>query len=65
MLRLKLIDQIVTEPLGGAQRDRVATLQSVSRAIQEALAGLNGMDGAALRAKRREKFLAMGRETVG
>ena len=65
LLRLKLIDQIVTEPLGGAQRDRVATLQSVSRAIQEALAGLNGMDGAALRAKRREKFLAMGRETVG
>jgi acetyl-CoA carboxylase carboxyl transferase subunit alpha len=64
LLRLKLIDQIVMEPLGGAQRDKAATLQSVSRAIQESLAGLNGMDGAALRAKRREKFLAMGRETV-
>ena len=65
LLRLKLIDQIVAEPLGGAQRDKAATLQSVSRAIQEALASLNGMDGASLRAKRREKFLAMGRETVG
>lgn len=64
LLRLKLIDQIVAEPLGGAQRDKAATLQSVSRAIQEALAGLNGVDGASLRAKRREKFLAMGRETV-
>ncbi len=65
LLRLKLIDQIVAEPLGGAQRDKAATLQSVSRAIQEALAGLSGVDGASLRAKRREKFLAMGRETVG
>lgn len=65
LLRLKLIDQIVTEPLGGAQRDKPATLQAVSRAIQEALSSLSGMDGVALRAKRREKFLAMGRETFG
>jgi acetyl-CoA carboxylase carboxyl transferase subunit alpha len=65
LLRLKLIDQIVTEPLGGAQRDKAATLNAVSVAIQDALASLNGLGVAALRAKRREKFLAMGRETVG
>jgi acetyl-CoA carboxylase carboxyl transferase subunit alpha len=65
LLRLKLIDQIVPEPLGGAQRDKPATLHSVSVAIQDALASLKGMDGATLRAKRREKFLAMGRETAG
>jgi acetyl-CoA carboxylase carboxyl transferase subunit alpha len=65
LLRLKLIDQIVTEPLGGAQRDKAATLNAVSAAIQDALADLNGMGVATLRAKRREKFLAMGRETVG
>jgi acetyl-CoA carboxylase carboxyl transferase subunit alpha len=65
LLRLKLIDQIVAEPLGGAQRDKAATLQSVSLAIQDSLAGLNGTDAATLRARRREKFLAMGRETVG
>lgn len=65
LLRLKLIDQIVAEPLGGAQRDKSATLHSVSLAIQESLAGLNGMDAATLRTKRREKFLAMGRETIG
>jgi acetyl-CoA carboxylase carboxyl transferase subunit alpha len=63
--RLKLIDQIIPEPLGGAQRDKPAALQSVSQAIQEALASLSGMDGATLRAKRRDKFLAMGHETVG
>ena len=65
LLRLKLIDQIVPEPLGGAQRDKPAALQSVSHAIQEALASLAGMDSATLRAKRRDKFLAMGRETIG
>ena len=37
LLRLKLIDQIVPEPLGGAQRDKSSTLQSVSAAVQEAL----------------------------
>ena len=65
LLRLKLIDQIVPEPLGGAQRDKTSTLQAVSAAVQDALASLSGMDGPALRAKRREKFLAMGHEAVG
>jgi acetyl-CoA carboxylase carboxyl transferase subunit alpha len=65
LLRLKLIDQIVPEPLGGAQRDKASTLQSVSAALQEALGSLSGMDGPSLRAKRREKFLAMGHEAVG
>jgi acetyl-CoA carboxylase carboxyl transferase subunit alpha len=64
LLRLKLIDQIVVEPLGGAQRDKAATLKSVGSAIQDALTSLSGLDAATLRAKRREKFLAMGRETV-
>jgi len=65
LLRLKLIDQIVPEPLGGAQRDKPATLQSVALAIQDALGGLKGVDAATLRNRRREKFLAMGRETIG
>jgi acetyl-CoA carboxylase carboxyl transferase subunit alpha len=65
LLRLKLIDQIVPEPLGGAQRDKPATLQAVALAIQEALASLKGLDAATLRNQRREKFLAMGRETIG
>src|ERR1700712_4764951 len=65
LLRLKLIDQIVTETLGGAQRDKAATLNAVRGAIQDARAGLSGMDAATRRARRREKFLAMGRETIG
>jgi acetyl-CoA carboxylase carboxyl transferase subunit alpha len=65
LLRLKVIDQIVPEPLGGAQRDKATTLQSVALAIQDALASLNGVDAPTLRNRRREKFLAMGRETIG
>jgi len=65
LLRLRLIDQIVPEPLGGAQRDKPATLKAVGLAIQDALAGLTGLDGATLRSRRREKFLAMGHESIG
>ncbi|HEY4042540.1 MAG TPA: acetyl-CoA carboxylase carboxyl transferase subunit alpha, partial [Rhodopila sp.] len=64
LFRLKVIDQIVAEPLGGAQRDKATTLQSVSLAIEDALATLDGVDAPSLRAKRREKFLAMGHETM-
>jgi acetyl-CoA carboxylase carboxyl transferase subunit alpha len=64
LLRMKLVDQTITEPLGGAQRDKEATLASVGQALQTALAGLAGLDTATLRSRRREKFLAMGREAV-
>jgi acetyl-CoA carboxylase carboxyl transferase subunit alpha len=30
LLKLKLVDQIIQEPLGGAQRDKAATLESVA-----------------------------------
>jgi acetyl-CoA carboxylase carboxyl transferase subunit alpha len=65
LLRLKLIDLIVSEPLGGAQRDKSATINSVGLAIEDALASLKGIDAPTLRNRRREKFLAMGRETIG
>jgi len=63
LLRLNLVDRVVPEPLGGAQRDKRATVHTVGQVVQEALAELNGADGANLRMKRREKFLAMGRES--
>ena len=59
---LRLIDQIVAEPLGGAHRSPEEAVAAVGVAIGEALAPLLGLDPAALRAQRREKFLAMGRE---
>ncbi len=62
--RLKLIDAVVAEPLGGAHRDGAAAILAVSDAIQAALTPLLAMDGAMLKARRREKFLEMGRDAL-
>jgi acetyl-CoA carboxylase carboxyl transferase subunit alpha len=63
--RLHLVDAVIPEPLGGAQRDAEATIKAVGEAAAEALAALAGLDAATLRTRRREKFLAMGHETIG
>jgi acetyl-CoA carboxylase carboxyl transferase subunit alpha len=60
--RLKLVDTVIPEPLGGAHRDPTATVASVGEAVARALTPLVGMEGAALRTRRRAKFLEMGRE---
>jgi acetyl-CoA carboxylase carboxyl transferase subunit alpha len=62
--RLKLIDTIVPEPLGGAHREPEAAVQAVGAVVQTALAPLLGLEGPTLIAKRREKFLAMGRDAI-
>ncbi|MCU0985392.1 MAG: acetyl-CoA carboxylase carboxyltransferase subunit alpha [Acetobacteraceae bacterium] len=59
--KLGLIDAIVPEPLGGAHRDPEAAIAGLGKAISAALEPLMGETGARLVAKRREKFLAMGR----
>ncbi|CAI3936219.1 acetyl-CoA carboxylase carboxyltransferase subunit alpha [Commensalibacter papalotli (ex Botero et al. 2024)] len=62
LLRLKLIDQIIPEPMGGAQRDPQIAIESVKKAIQEALDQLKDIPKQVLQAQRRDKFLAMGRQ---
>jgi len=64
LLRLKLIDRVIPEPLGGAQREPMQTIQAVGRAVAETLAPLLAMDAPNLRARRRDKYLAMGREAL-
>lgn len=63
LLRLGVIDSIVPEPLGGAHRLPDKALDSLSDVLERTLASLSAQEGGILRAKRREKFLAMG--TVG
>jgi acetyl-CoA carboxylase carboxyl transferase subunit alpha len=60
--RFGVIDVIVPEPLGGAHRDPATTIASVGEAIASALPPLLELEPAARIAKRREKFLEMGRE---
>jgi acetyl-CoA carboxylase carboxyl transferase subunit alpha len=56
----KVIDGIVGEPYGGAHRRREETINLVGDAIDNALHELRGLDGAALLARRRQKFLDIG-----
>jgi acetyl-CoA carboxylase carboxyl transferase subunit alpha len=63
--KLGLIDEIVPEPLGGAHREPETALAALSEAIASALTPLLPMTQEALRARRREKFLAMGRIGLG
>ena len=62
--RLGLIDTVIPEPLGGAHRDPTAAIAAVGAALAEALPPLLALDTAALCARRREKFLDMGREAI-
>lgn len=62
--RLHLIDAITPEPLGGAHRDPAGTVQAVGDKVEAVLAPLLELDGATLKARRREKFLEMGRTGV-
>lgn len=59
--KLGICDAIVDEPLGGAHRNREQVMQSLSAALDGALREMAGIEGGVLRARRREKFLAMGR----
>lgn len=56
-----VIDTIVTEPLGGAHRDRAVAIDALGAALIEALDGLAGLSSADLRRDRQAKFLKMGR----
>jgi acetyl-CoA carboxylase carboxyl transferase subunit alpha len=57
---LGVIDRIVPEPLGGAHREPAAAVANLAAAIGEELDALSGMDAAALRTDRADKFLAIG-----
>jgi acetyl-CoA carboxylase carboxyl transferase subunit alpha len=64
LLALGVIDEVIPEPLGAAHRDGEAAIAAAGQAIRNSLAGLKGLDGAALRQQRRDKFLKMG-DTTG
>ncbi|MCQ9155383.1 acetyl-CoA carboxylase carboxyltransferase subunit alpha [Acidomonas methanolica] len=62
LLALKLIDRIIPEPVGGAQRLPQEVIAAVGDAIAAELPDLVGVDAPVLVMRRREKFLAMGRD---
>ena len=62
---LGIIDTIVAEPVGGAHREPEKTMADAADAVAAAFDDLAGLDGNQLRAKRRDKFLAMGKNGLG
>ena len=58
--KLGVVDRIVPEPLGGAQREPKEAVEQLGEALDEALRLLLPVDGIILRVQRREKFLAIG-----
>ncbi len=62
LLKLGIIDEIVPEPLGGAQRGKREAIEAVGDALERSLFELHKIDGGALRQGRREKFLDIGQK---
>ncbi|THD83576.1 acetyl-CoA carboxylase carboxyltransferase subunit alpha [Aliigemmobacter aestuarii] len=58
--KLGVVDRIVSEPVGGAQRGRKETIAAVGSAIEAMLKELSGKKPVDLVKSRRQKFLDMG-----
>ena len=61
LLELNIIDEIISEPLGGAHRDKDAILASVENSISKNLSFFEGMTGEDIFNHRKNKFLKIGR----
>lgn len=59
---LGVVDVVVAEPIGGAHRDAPAAMRALGDAVADVLANMEteGLDGAALRLRRRDRFLKLG-----
>jgi len=61
LLELKVIDEIIPEPVGGAHRDRNLILDNVRNSIEINLDEFSNMSGAEVLNHRKNKFLTIGR----
>ena len=62
LLRFGIIDQIISEPAGGAHRDQEAVIQAAGNAIEAALKAMGNLSREEVVLARADKFLAMGRK---
>ncbi|WP_455474111.1 acetyl-CoA carboxylase carboxyltransferase subunit alpha [Bartonella sp. B30(2025)] len=61
LYKLKVIDGIIPEPLGGAHRGKEIVIDAAGDAILEALKSMSGKDGEVIKQERWEKYLQIGR----
>lgn len=58
---LKLIDEIIKEPIGGAHRSKLKAMELVANSIEKSLKEFENMSGSKVKELRAKKFLDMGR----
>jgi acetyl-CoA carboxylase carboxyl transferase subunit alpha len=63
--KLDLVDEVITEPLGGAHRNYDAAAESVKSGIVNALDSFLGLDAVTLREQRYERLMSFGRFEQG
>lgn len=61
LLQLKIIDEIIPEPIGGAHRNYAGTMKTTKKTILKHLTNLEKTAPKKLASRRFEKFAAMGR----
>ncbi len=62
LLELKVIDEIIPEPLGGAHRDRNLMINNIRDSILKNLETFKEMSDDEILNQRKNKFLKIGRE---
>ena len=62
LLSLDIIDEIITEPIGGAHRDKDLILENVRASIKKNLDFFSTMDANEIIIHRKNKFLSIGRK---
>ena len=60
MYKLKVVDDVVYEPLGGAHRDPNAAIDALGDSFANQLKTMSGMDSVKLIADRNEKYMRIG-----
>jgi acetyl-CoA carboxylase carboxyl transferase subunit alpha len=64
LIKLHVVDRIIEEPLGGAQRNPLKTMSAIGDSIEQSLKSMASMTGEQLRKHRQEKFLKIGRTSI-
>jgi len=62
LLNLKIIDEIIPEPTGGAHRDKNLILENVKISIDKNLNELSNLSKTEIISRKKEKFLEIGRD---
>lgn len=61
LLAMKVIDEIIPEPVGGAHRDIDTTIVSTGKAVEKALQSFDRLSPQEVRDQRADRYLAIGR----